>query len=57
MRMTRIFLLVAVVLGLAGCGTADDGGKAGVGFGSDEIRPSPCACMEIKGPYRTPVTS
>lgn len=57
MMTTKIIVAVVLIAGLAACGTTEDGGKAGIGFGGDEIQPSPCACKVIKGPYRTPVMS
>ncbi|GEM_PF-6604982 len=43
--MTRIVLMAA--LALAACGGTDREEVQGVGDGADDLKLSPCACMEV----------
>lgn len=46
----RLFLC-AMLLTLASCGSAEVPEPVGIGTGVDELKRSPCACMEIQQDY------
>ena len=41
-------ILVAAFVVLASCGTLHDPDPVGVGFDANELKLSPCACLEIE---------
>lgn len=45
--MKRFIILSVVTFGLFGCGQVYDKGPVGVGYDNDELKLSPCACMQI----------
>ncbi|MFA7188314.1 MAG: lipoprotein [Alphaproteobacteria bacterium] len=45
--MKKILLGLLVVFALAGCGQVYDREPVGVGFDNNELKLSPCACMQV----------
>jgi uncharacterized protein YceK len=45
--MKKIAFLTVMVLALAGCGQVYDRDPVGVGYDTDELKLSPCACMIV----------
>lgn len=55
MRMRFKLLILAVLFVLSGCyGSYYEPEPVGIGTGSDELKLSPCACMEIELPKDLP---
>ncbi len=55
MKLSSKLLLVAALLMLSGCfGSYYEPEPVGIGKGSDELKLSPCACMEIELPKTLP---
>ncbi len=55
MKMSSKILLVAALLMLSGCfGSYYEPEPVGIGKGSDELKLSPCACMELDLPKNLP---
>ncbi|MCL2749237.1 MAG: lipoprotein [Alphaproteobacteria bacterium] len=44
--MKKVLLGLVVVFALAGCGQVYDREPVGVGYSNDELKLSPCACMQ-----------
>ncbi|MDR0803967.1 MAG: hypothetical protein LBO08_02665 [Rickettsiales bacterium] len=45
--MKKLALLGLVIVALAGCGQVYDRSPVGVGYDSNELKLSPCACMLV----------
>lgn len=45
--MRKFFLSFFVVLALAGCGQVYDREPVGVGYDTNELKLSPCACIMV----------
>lgn len=55
MKMSSKILLIAALLMLSGCfGSYYEPEPVGIGKGSDELKLSPCACMELDLPKNLP---
>jgi hypothetical protein len=46
-KMKKLLLGLVIVFGLAGCGQVYDREPVGVGFDNNELKLSPCACMQV----------
>lgn len=46
-KMKKVLLGLLVVFALAGCGQVYDREPVGVGFDNNELKLSPCACMQV----------
>ena len=45
--MKKVFLGLVVALALAGCGQVYDREPVGVGYDTNELKLSPCACIMV----------
>ena len=55
MKISRKLLILFVFFALSGCyGSYYEPEPVGIGTGSDELKLSPCACMEIELPKDLP---
>jgi uncharacterized protein YceK len=45
--LKKIALLFLIVVALAGCGQVYDREPVGVGYDNNELKLSPCACMQL----------
>jgi uncharacterized protein YceK len=46
-KLKKIVMGVFITLALAGCGQVYDREPVGVGYDNDELKLSPCACMQV----------
>ncbi len=45
--MKKVLLFSLLCLALAGCGQIYESDPIGLGYGADELKMSPCACMMV----------
>jgi hypothetical protein len=46
-RMKKFLIVFVLALSVAGCGQIYEKDPVGIGFGQDELKLSPCACMIV----------